>query len=219
MLLEVVWIVIPFILSMGMFIWGASVYFRLFDMPADAMEVHVVGKQWMWKFQHPDGRREINELHVPLGQPVRLNMISQDVIHSMYVPSFRVKHDVLPGRYTSLWFEATRAGAYHLFCAEYCGTQHSLMKGRVVVLEPTERPRCPPLENVFGSQVDLADGSQVTADEAYLRESILRPSAKIVKGYTAAMPPFEGQVGEEGMNDLVAYLKSLAAQKPGSSQP
>jgi len=256
MLLEVVWIVIPFILSMGMFIWGASVYFRLFDMPADAMEVHVVGKQWMWKFQHPDGRREINELHVPLGQPVRLNMISQDVIHSMYVPSFRVKHDVLPGRYTSLWFEATRAGAYHLFCAEYCGTQHSLMKGRVVVLEPaeyqawlagnkpgqtplqsgqalfeelrcatchraagTERPRCPPLENLFGSQVELVDGSQVTADEAYLRESILRPSAKIVKGYTAAMPPFEGQIGEEGMNDLVAYLKSLAAQKPGSSQP
>jgi cytochrome c oxidase subunit 2 len=254
--LETAWIGIPFVLSMGMFVWGASVYFRLFDMPADAMEVHVVGKQWMWKFQHPDGRREINELHVPLGQPVRLNMISQDVIHSMYVPAFRVKHDVLPGRYTSLWFEATRTGAYHLFCAEYCGTQHSLMKGRVVVLEPTEyqawlagtkpgqtpveagamlfeelrcatchraagteRPRCPPLENLFGAEVELADNSRVTADEAYLRESVLRPNAKIVKGYTAAMPPFEGQIGEEGMNDLVAYLKSLAAKKPGSTQP
>jgi cytochrome c oxidase subunit 2 len=256
MLLEITWIVIPLILSMGMFAWGASVYFRLFDIPADAMEVHVVGKQWMWKFQHPDGRREINELHVPLGQPVRLNMISQDVIHSMYVPGFRVKHDVLPGRYTSLWFEATRAGAYHLFCAEYCGTQHSLMKGRVVVLEPAEyqawlsgnkpgqtpvqagatlfdelrcatchraaelqRPRCPSLENLFGSQVELSDGSQVTADEAYLRESILRPAAKIVKGYQPAMPAFEGQIGEEGMNDLVAYLKSLTAKKPESAQP
>ncbi len=256
MLLEVTWIVIPLILSMGMFAWGASVYFRMFDMPQGAMEVHVVGKQWMWKFQHPDGRREINELHVPLGQPVRLNMISQDVIHSMYVPGFRVKHDVLPGRYTSLWFEATRLGAYHLFCAEYCGTQHSLMKGRVVVLEPadyqawlagnkpgqtpvqggatlfeelrratchraagTERPRCPPLENLFGAQVELADGSHVTADEAYLRESILRAGAKIVKGYPAAMPSFEGQIGEEGMNDLLAYLKSLAVKKPESAQP
>ena len=256
MLLEVTWIVIPFILTMGMFAWGASVYFRLFDSPAEAMEVHVVGKQWMWKFQHPDGRREINELHVPLGQPVRLNMISQDVIHSMYVPGFRVKHDVLPGRYTSLWFEATRAGAFHLFCAEYCGTQHSLMKGRVIVLEPAEyqawlsgtkpgqtpvqagamlfdelrcatchraaeiqRPRCPSLENLFGSQVELSDNSHVLADEAYLRESILRPAAKIVKGFQPAMPAFEGQIGEEGLNDLVAYLKSLTAQKPESAQP
>jgi len=256
MLLEVTWIVIPLFLSMIMFGWGAAVFFRLFDMPDGAMEVHVVGKQWMWKFQHPDGRREINELHVPLGQPVRLNMISQDVIHAVYVPAFRVKHDVLPGRYTSLWFTATQAGEYHLFCAEYCGTQHSLMKGKVVVLEPAEyqawlagtklnqtpvqagaalfdelrcatchraaepnRPRCPSLEDVFGSQVDLADGTRVLADEAYLRESILRPAAKIVKGYQAAMPSFEGQIGEEGMNDLVAYLKSLSAQPPGSSQP
>ena len=255
-MLEATWIGIPFVLMMATFVWGGSIYFRLFDPPDGTMDVHVVGKQWMWKFQHPDGRREINELHVPLGQPVRLTMISQDVIHSMYVPAFRVKHDVLPGRETQLWFEATKVGAFHLFCAEYCGTQHSLMKGRVIVMEPSDYQawlsgttpgqtpveagarlfeefrcvtchrsvgglpaRCPPLEGLSGSMVALADGHTVKADDAYLRESILKPSAKIVKGFQAMMPSFEGQIGEEGINDLIAYLKSLPAPKRESPQP
>ena len=123
---------------MVMFVWGAALYFEIRTLPTDAIELQVVGKQWMWKIQHPQGRSEINELHVPVGQPVRLRMISEDVIHSFYVPAFRVKMDVLPGRYTTLWFEATKPGEYHLFCAEYCGTEHADMSGRVIVMQPAD---------------------------------------------------------------------------------
>ena len=136
--LEVVWSVIPFGLTMVMFVWGAIIFFDIYNPPNDALEISIVGRQWMWKAQHPTGQSEINELHVPLGQPVKLMMTSEDVIHDFFLPAFRVKQDVLPGRYTSVWFEATKAGVYHLFCAEYCGTQHSGMIGRVVVLEPVE---------------------------------------------------------------------------------
>ena len=136
--LEVTWIVIPFLITMGIFGWSAALFFDAYRPPAGALEIRVVGKQWMWKFQHPDGRREINTLHVPLGRSVKLTMISEDVIHSFYVPAFRVKHDVLPGRYVECWFEATKTGEFHLFCAEYCGTNHSEMIGRVVVVEPSE---------------------------------------------------------------------------------
>ncbi|MEX2118971.1 MAG: cytochrome c oxidase subunit II [Pirellulales bacterium] len=246
--IETAWIVIPLVLTMIMFAWGASLYFGMSRPPAGAIEIDVLGRQWMWKFQHPEGNREINELHVPRGRPVRLRMISEDVIHSLYVPAFRVKHDVLPDRYTGLWFEATKTGEYHLFCAEYCGAEHSRMRGRVVVLEPAdyqawlgggtaglppveagrrlfEQLRCdtchrggglagrgPPLENVFGSEVRLADGRTVLADEDYLRESILRPQAKVVAGFEPIMPTFEAQVGEEGLMHLIAYLKSLSSQ-------
>ena len=133
---EVIWSIVPLILVMIMFGWGAAIYFNQHTPPGDALEIHVVGKQWMWKLQHPDGQREINELHIPIGQPVRLQMISEDVIHSFYVPAFRMKMDVLPGRYTSTWFQATQEGEYHLFCAEYCGTDHSKMRGRIVVMSP-----------------------------------------------------------------------------------
>ena len=136
--LEVTWIVIPFILVMVMFGWGASLYFTAFTPPVDALEIFVVGKQWMWKVQHPDGRREIDELHVPLGYPVKLTITSQDVIHSFYIPAFRIKMDAVPGRYTSTWFEASKTGTFHLFCAEYCGTAHAGMGGRVVVMKPSE---------------------------------------------------------------------------------
>ena len=136
--LEITWIVIPFILVMIAFFWGASVYFAMARPPDDALEVFVVGRQWMWKFQHPDGQREVNELHVPLGRPVKLTLASEDVIHSFYIPAFRVKHDVVPGFYTTLWFEATKPGSFHLFCAEYCGTLHPGMVGKVVVLEPKQ---------------------------------------------------------------------------------
>lgn len=132
--LEVAWTVIPLILALGIFVWGARLYFNLAVPPADALDVYVVAKQWMWQIQHAEGAREINSLHVPVGQPVRLTMTSQDVIHSFYVPAFRVKQDVLPRRYTTMWFQATEPGTYHLFCAEYCGTMHSGMIGEVVVM-------------------------------------------------------------------------------------
>jgi len=246
MVLEIAWTVIPLLISLGIFGWGATLYFTGSRPPAGAMQLRVVAKQWMWKFQHPGGRREINELHVPLGQPIKLTMISQDVIHSLFVPAFRIKQDVLPGSYADCWFEATRTGDFHLFCAEYCGTNHSRMTGRVVVLEPAdyqawlegghanEPPavagkrlfeelrcatchspqiapvRCPPLQNVYGRDVLLRDDQVVTADENYLRESILRPAAKVVKGYEPLMPSFDGQVDEEQLIQLIAYIKSLA---------
>ncbi|MCX8072129.1 MAG: cytochrome c oxidase subunit II [Candidatus Binatia bacterium] len=136
--LELAWTIIPFGLAMIMFFWGAKVYITLAVPPPDAMEVFVVGKQWMWKLQHLEGKREINELHVPVGQPIKLTMTSEDVIHSFYIPAFRIKQDAIPGRYTTAWFEATKTGTYHLFCAEYCGTEHAKMIGRIVVMEPAE---------------------------------------------------------------------------------
>jgi len=243
---ELAWMVIPLILCVIVFTWGAALFFSGYRPPAGAMEIQVVGKQWMWKFQHPDGKREINTLHVPLGRAVKLTMISEDVIHSMFVPAFRVKRDVLPGSYATCWFEATRTGEFHLFCAEYCGTNHSRMTGRVVVMEPAdyqawlaggkanERPaeagkrlfdelrcischvgdgatsRCPPLANLYGRQVRLVGGRMVKADESYLRESIVRPADKKVEGFEPIMPSFDGQVDEEQLTQLIAYIKSLA---------
>lgn len=134
--IETTWIVVPLFLALGVFGWGARLYVEMYEMPAEGMDVYIVAKQWMWKAQHPTGQREINELHVPVGQPVRLTMISQDVIHSFYVPAFRMKRDVLPGRYTTAWFEATKPGVYRLFCTEYCGTDHAIMGGSVIVMEP-----------------------------------------------------------------------------------
>ncbi len=136
--LEIVWSVIPFIIAMGIFGWGASIYFKQYRVPPESLEIYVVGKQWMWKFQHTEGQREINELHVPAGRKIRLTMTTEDVIHSMYIPAFRTKVDVVPGKYTSLWFEATKPGRYHMFCAEYCGTNHSGMIGWVEVMEPPD---------------------------------------------------------------------------------
>jgi cytochrome c oxidase subunit II len=136
--LELAWTIIPFAISMVIFFWGARVFYYIYKPPAQALEVHAIGKQWMWKIQHPNGKREINTLHVPRGQPVKVILASQDTIHSFFIPAFRVKVDAVPGRYTVLWFEATKVGEFHLFCAEYCGTEHSKMIGRVVVLEPDQ---------------------------------------------------------------------------------
>ncbi len=238
--LEILWSVIPFLFSMIFFFWGARTYFKIARPPANAMEMYVVGKQWMWKIQHPNGTREINTLHVPLGQPVKLIMSSQDVIHSFYIPAFRVKQDVLPGRYTVLWFEATKVGEFHLFCAEYCGTQHSGMIGKVVVMEPQayeawlsgtvpdEPPavagqrlfaslgcltchgsQAPTMAGLFGSDVPLENGRTVRADEHYLRRSIMDSTADIVQGYKPIMPSFRGQISEEQLSSLIAYIKSL----------
>src|SRR6202522_3431760 len=137
-LLEATWTIIPLALFMICFVWGALLYFRIYDPPANAMNIYVVGKQWMWKAEHPGGQHEINSLHVPSGRPVQLTMISQDVFHSFSIPAFRVKREVIPGRYTTVWFEATTPGTYHLFCTQYCGTNHSQMIGDVVVMTPDD---------------------------------------------------------------------------------
>src|SRR3954447_790351 len=244
--LEVTWTVIPFIIVMTIFAWGASVYFAMARPPDETLNIYVVGKQWMWKFQHLDGQREINELHVPVGRDVKLITTSEDVIHDLFVPAFRMKADVIPGRYVSLWFRATKPGRYHLFCAEYCGTRHSGMIGEVVVMDPAEyqtwlsggaqegslasageklfqdlacntchRPdaqgRGPVLQGLFGKTVQLQNGATMTVDEAYVRESILNPSAKVAAGFQPIMPTFQGLVTEEQLLELIEYVKSLKA--------
>lgn len=139
--LEIFWTVVPTLLVLLLFGWSTKIYFNYFRVPENAQEIFVTGKQWMWKIQHPNGRREINELHVPVNTPIKLTMTSEDVIHSLFVPEFRVKKDVLPGTYSTLWFEATKTGVFNLFCAEYCGTEHALMKGNVYVMELPEYQR------------------------------------------------------------------------------
>jgi cytochrome c oxidase subunit II len=247
--LEVTWSAIPFLIFMVIFAWGALVYFKERTPPADATEVYVVAKQWMWKVEHAEGQREINELHVPVGRDVKLIMTSQDVIHSFFVPAFRMKQDVVPGRYTVAWFRATKPGTYHLFCTQYCGTLHSGMIGSIIVQEPAQyeawmsggttgplsatgekifaelgcvtchrtdsQGRGPNLQGVFGKPVQLEDGRTVTADENYIRECILDPGSKRVKGFQPIMPTFQGLVSEEQVNALVAYVKSLA--QPGTA--
>jgi cytochrome c oxidase subunit 2 len=136
--LELTWMIFPLLLVIGMFLWGAKVFFAYATPPPDALEVFATGRRWMWKIQHPTGQREINELHIPVGQPIKVNLTSMDVIHSFYIPAFRVKSDVIPGRDMTLWFEATRPGKYHLYCAEYCGTEHSLMGGWVYAMDPAD---------------------------------------------------------------------------------
>jgi cytochrome c oxidase subunit II len=139
--IEITWVLIPFLITIGLFVWAAVLYARQFEAPRDAFPIYVLGRQWMWELRHPEGKKEINQLHLPLGRAVRLTMTSQDVIHSFYVPVFRLKQDVLPGRYTSLWFRPNKLGTYHLFCAEYCGTKHSGMIGWVTVMDPVEYQR------------------------------------------------------------------------------
>src|SRR5580698_7673548 len=250
--LELTWSIIPLCVFMVFFAWGALVFFKQRTPPRDATEVYVVAKQWMWKLEHAEGQREINELHVPVGRDVKLIMTSQDVIHSFFVPAFRIKQDVLPGRYTTIWFRATKAGTYHLFCSQYCGTQHSGMIGWVVAMEPSDyaawlsggggnqplavtgqklfselgcvtchrsdtQGRGPNLVGVFGKPVLLEDGRTVTADENYVRESILEPGAKIVKGFKPVMPTFQGQLSDEQLNAVIDYVKSLATPASGLS--
>lgn len=243
--LETMWTVIPFLISMTIFVWGASLYFKLYRPPKDAIEIFVVGKQWMWKFQHTEGQREINELHVPVNAKVKLTMTTEDVIHSFAVPAFRIRSDVVPGRYTFAWFEATKVGRYHLFCTEFCGTNHSGMNGWVEVMEPTAyqawlsgggsdspaaqgqqlfqslgcatchrtdtQGRGPVLTGIFGKPQRLQNGQDVTVDEAYIRESIVNPTAKVVEGFQPIMPAYQGQVNEEQLLQLVAYIRSLGA--------
>jgi cytochrome c oxidase subunit II len=252
--LELTWSILPFLIMLIMFAWGAQLYFAAQQPPNNAMEVFVTGKQWMWKMQYPDGGREINELHVPVGQPVKLTMASEDVIHSFSIPAFRVRHDVIPGRYNSLWFTATKPGRYHIFCTEYCGNLHAGMIGWVDVLDQRayanwssgggtqgtlaeqgeklfqqfgcstchlldQQGRCPMLRGLYNKPVQLNDGRTVLADDAYIRESILDPNAKVVSGFEPnVMPEFKGQVSEENVIQLIAFIKSLSPQTPASQQ-
>lgn len=249
--LELTWTVVPTIIFIGIFIAGAWVFFRIQRVPANALEVYATGRQWMWKFQHPTGQREINTLHVPVGRPIKITMASEDVIHSLWFPSFRVKNDVLPNRYRTMWFEATKTGTFHIFCAEYCGTLHSGMIGSVVVMDPDEYQRwlaggtegslasqgeklfekyacntChtntagargPVLAGIYGKARPLANGQSVLADDNYIRESIVDPMAKVAAGFAPIMPAFQGQVNEEDLLRLLAYIKSVGAEQPAAT--
>lgn len=248
--LEVAWTSATFLLFLGLYFWGADLYIRLHRAPADASDIMVVAKQWMWKAEHPGGQGEIDSLHVPVDRPVRLVMTSQDVIHSFAIPAFRIRQDVLPGRYETIWFTPTKVGEYRLFCAEFCGTEHAHMTGTITVMEPGDFQRwlddqgqaetivrqgedlfrqygcsgchgaagtvhAPKLEGLFGRPVPLADGSMVNADERYIRDSILMPRNQIAAGYPPIMPSFAGQIGEEDLMKLIAYIKSMAvAERP-----
>ena len=246
--LELGWSLIPFVISIGIFVWASVVFFHIVRAPDQTLDIYSTGKRWMWRFQHIDGQIEINELHVPVGRAVRVVFTSEDVLHDLFIPAFRVKADAVPGRYSAIWFEPTKVGQYHLFCAEYCGTRHSGMIGTVYVMEqadyqawlggggataggslvqrgealftqlacvtchlPDGTGRGPSLEGLYGSQVTLDSGAVVTADESYLRESILMSQAKTVKGYERLMPTFQGLINEEGVAALIEYIKSLQA--------
>lgn len=244
--LELAWSLGPFVVTLAMLVWATHIYFMAYAPQPNAMEIFVTGKQWMWKIQHPEGPREINDLHVPIGKPLKFTMISEDVLHSYYIPAFRVKKDVLPGRYTNFWVTPTKVGSYHIFCAEYCGTQHSGMIGTVHVMElsdyerwvsggeesmtlrgeqlfsqygcvtchlPDGQGRGPSLVGVYNSNVRLQNGQVVKADDAYIRESIVNPRAKIVEKYSSIMPTFAGQISEEGLLQIIAYVKSLETEE------
>jgi cytochrome c oxidase subunit II len=251
--LEIAWSLPPLVLGLFIFAWGAVEFVNLRRPPANALNIFVIGKQWMWHIQHPNGVREMNELHVPEGVPVKLTMISQDVIHSFYIPQFRIQYMVVPGRYTYQWFTATKPGRYYLFCAQHCGTQHSEMGGYVYVQTKAEyaawlahggstpsptmqtmaqkgeelytqlncmnchelkdTDRAPSLVGIYNKPVKVDNGSVMTADDNYIRESIVNPYAHIVQGYTNTMPQYtagsKGQLSEEQLQQMVEYIKSL----------
>jgi cytochrome c oxidase subunit II len=246
--LEIIWTIIPTFIVIVMFVWGAELFIRDARPPRNAVHVYVVGKQWMWKLQHPEGPREIDTLHIPVDQPIELIMTSEDVIHDFSVPAFRVKMDVVPDHYSTLWFTATKVGVYHLYCDQYCGALHSTMRGFVHVMtrdayeqwlsggmrhaesmaaagaELYQQYGCitchgtgkaPPYVGLYGSTVRLEGGQTVVADDAYIRQSILDPSSQIVLGYKPIMPTFQGQISEDQILEIIAYIRSLKNQ-PGA---
>ncbi len=251
--LEATWSIIPAVIMIVLFVWGVNLFVRDVRPPGKTVHIYVVGKQWMWKIQHPEGPREINMLHVPVNESVELIMTSQDVIHDFAVPAFREKMDVLPDRYTTLWFKATRTGRYRFYCDQYCGTFHSKMRGYVDVMTDDAYERwlsggtrrgesmpaagarlyqsygcvtchgtgkAPPFVGLYGSTVRLEGGTTVTADDAYIRQSILEPSSQIVLGYKPIMPTFQGQISEGQILDVIAYIQSLQKTPgPQGAQP
>ena len=248
MSLELTWTIIPSLICVVLFVWSSSLYVRNGRPPQASNEIFVIGKQWMWHLQHPEGPREINELHVPIGVPVKLTMISQDVIHDFYIPAFRVKKDVLPGRYSSIWFQPTETGTFHLFCAQYCGTNHSEMIGWVYVMSPNDYAtwlaggektesmaeqgarlysqfgcaschgadsagRGPSLAGIYGKPEKTQDGQTRVVDEALIRQALVNPGSIHLAGYQQIMPTYQGQIDDEQILQLVAYVKSLGAEE------
>ncbi|MDZ7715852.1 MAG: cytochrome c oxidase subunit II [Balneolaceae bacterium] len=249
--LEVTWSVIPLIITLVVFGWGFQTYVSLTTPPDDAYEVQVTAQKWFWLFQYENGAQSRNELHVPAGRPVKLVMSSRDVIHSFFVPDYRIKQDVVPDRYTETWFRVDEPGESIVFCTEYCGTDHSNMMANVIVHEQEEfetwlagnsgggeKPSdlapaewgeqlakewacttChspdgseltgPTWLGKFGSQEQLADGSSVTVDENYIRESILEPNAKVVEGYAPVMNTYQGQLNDDQIDAIIEYIKTL----------
>ncbi|HZS06872.1 MAG TPA: cytochrome c oxidase subunit II [Blastocatellia bacterium] len=250
LLLELTWSGIPALLILVIAFWGINLYVRAYVPPGDNYEVNVTGKQWLWQFEHTGGKAsglaESGELHVPMGKPINLVMSSMDVIHSFFLPDFRVKADVVPGRYTNIWFDPREPGEYQVFCAEYCGDSHSGMLAKVIVQTPEEfekwykgiiifdptvdkgkeyyqKAGCvtchsvdgstlvgPSFKGIFGTPQPLTNGTSVVADENYIRESILQPQAKIVKGFEGQqMPSFQGVLNDSQLNSIILYIKSL----------
>ncbi|MDO8527820.1 MAG: cytochrome c oxidase subunit II [Deltaproteobacteria bacterium] len=258
------------VIVMVIFWWGWVDYKEMKRAPSDSLEINVIAKQWLWQFQYADGRLLTNELVVPKGKPVKLIMTSEDVLHSFFAPTFRVKQDIIPNTYTSLWFTATVVGDQPIYCAEYCGTAHSGMLGIIRVLEPDDfeawqmaplASQTPPtpsgtilngdaapviqnlaeqgkvfyvtkgcsachsvdggtlvgpsFKNLFGRDVELADGKKMSADENYIRESIMEPQKKLVKGFPSVMPTFKGQLSDTDVNSIIAFIKSLSAKEGG----
>ena len=250
--LEIIWTVIPSVLLILIFIYGFVVFKDMKSPPKDAVEITVTGKQWLWTFDYYNGKKTLNELYVQQNRPVRLVMKADDVLHSFFVPAFRMKQDLLPGRYTQLWFTPTKIGTFDIFCAEYCGTGHSVMRGKVIVVSPEaydiwekgaqaekggavaslpaaelgekiyKEKGCnachsvdgsilvgPSFKGLFGHDVELQDGSTVTADENYIRQSILEPQSQIVKGFQPVMPSFKGILSDDDITAVIAYIKTL----------
>lgn len=256
---ETAWTAATLLAFFGLFVWGAGLYVELFQPPSDALRIYVIGKQFMWKVEHDGGQREINTIHLPVGINVQLIMTSEDVIHDFSVPAFRIKHDVLPGRYETLWFRVDKPGAYHLFCTQLCGIDHAHMTGQIVVMpkaayqewlsksatantlaaagktlfmrygcsgchgsngvggtQSQSTVRAPSLAGLYGSPVTLTDGSVVKADDRYIRDCIVLPARQRVASYPPVMPSFAGQISEEDLLKIIAYVKSLAGER-GSS--
>ena len=248
MALEITWIVIPTILLMVIFVWGFQDFVRLHIVPANSMEIKVTGQKWFWSYNYEEGATGVGELVVPVGQPVKLLMSSKDVIHSFFVPAFRIKMDVLPNRYTITWFEATMTGEFQIYCTEFCGKGHSEMWGTVKVLPQDEfdkwleagsgpdsnetmeeygarmfvKNACntchsidgsknvgPTFQGLFGRREVMSDGTAITVDENYIRESVLNPMAKQVAGYDPVMPTYQGILKDVDIDGLIAYIKSL----------
>ncbi len=256
---ETAWTAATLLAFFGLFIWGARLYVQLFQPPRDSLRIYVIGKQFMWKVEHDGGQKEIDAIHLPVDIDIELIMTSEDVIHDFSVPAFRIKHDVLPGRYETLWFRADKPGTYHLFCTQLCGVDHANMIGQIVAMPKVAYQRwlaqsltggtlasegrtlymrygcsgchgstgaggtqsqstvhAPSLVGLYGSPVTLTDGSVVKADERYIRDCILTPARQRVASYLPVMPSFAGEMSEEDLLKIIAYLKSLAGERDAS---